>query len=206
LARALAPEPKLLLLDEPLAALDVQTRAETRRNLRTMLARFSGARVLVTHDPIDALALADRILVLEAGAVAQTGTPDEITSRPRSQFVAELVGVNLYRGRAEGDHIRIDDAIVTSAEAHTGDVMMIIPPNAVVLHREQPSGSARNVWPGRVATLEHLGTRGRVRVRVVGPLTIVAEVTPGAVHDLALVEGTEVWAAVKATEVEVFPV
>ena len=62
------------------------------------------------------------------------------------------------------------------------------------------------MWPGRVSTLEHLGARGRVRVRIVGPLTIVAEVTPGAVHDLALVEGTEVWAAVKATEVEVFAV
>jgi molybdate transport system ATP-binding protein len=206
LARALAPEPKLLLLDEPLAALDVQTRAETRRNLRTMLGRFSGARVLVTHDPVDALALADRIVILEQGAVAQTGTPDEITSRPRSQYVAELVGVNLFRGRADGDHIRIGDAVVTAAEDHSGDVMMIIPPNAVMLHREQPSGSARNVWPGTVTALEHLGARGRVRVRIVGPLTIVAEVTPAAVHDLALVEGTEVWAAVKATEVEVFVV
>ena len=206
LARALAPEPKLLLLDEPLAALDVQTRAETRRNLRTMLTRFAGARVLVTHDPIDALALADRILILENGEVAQTGTPDEITSRPLSQYVAELVGVNLYRGRADGDHIRIGDAVVTAAETHVGAVMMIIPPNAVVLHRQQPSGSARNVWSGTVATLEHLGARGRVRVRIVGPLTIVAEVTPAAVHDLALVEGTDVWAAVKATEVEVFPV
>jgi molybdate transport system ATP-binding protein len=206
LARALATEPKLLLLDEPLAALDVRTRAETRRSLRTILGRLPGARLLVTHDPIDALALADRILILEQGQVVQVGTPDDITSRPRSEYVAELVGVNLYRGQADGDHIRIGDAVVTAAETHSGEVMMVVPPNAVVLHRQRPTGSARNVWPGTVTTLEHLGARGRVRVRVVGPLTIVAEVTPAAVHDLALTEGTDVWAAVKATEVEVFAV
>ncbi|HEV7526070.1 MAG TPA: ABC transporter ATP-binding protein, partial [Acidimicrobiia bacterium] len=205
LARALATEPKLLLLDEPLAALDVQTRAETRRQLRLSVVRFGGARILVTHDPVDALALADRIMILERGAVVQTGTPDEITNRPRSEYVAELVGVNLYRGRSEGDHIRVGDAVVTAAGEHSGEVMMIIPPHAVVLHRDHPHGSARNTWKGRVAGLEHLGTRGRVRVRVVGALTIVAEVTPAAVNELALVEGSEVWAAVKATEVEVFP-
>jgi molybdate transport system ATP-binding protein len=206
LARALATEPRLLLLDEPLAALDVQTRAETRRQLRLILERFRGARILVTHDPVDALALADRILVLERGEVVQTGTPDEITSRPRSQYVAEFVGVNLYRGAADGEHLRVGDAVLTAAGTHTGAVMMIIPPNAVVLHRARPTGSARNAWPGIVVALEPLGTRGRVRVRVVGPLTIVAEITPAAVAELALTEGTEVWAAVKATEVEVFSV
>jgi molybdopterin-binding protein len=204
-ARALATEPRLLLLDEPLAALDIRTRAETRRQLRLILGRARGARVLVTHDPVDALALADRILILELGEVVQTGTPDEITSRPRSEYVAELVGMNFYRGHADGGHIRVGEAVVTVAGLHSGEVMMIVPPNAVVLHRELPSGSARNAWPGRVVALEHLGARGRVRVRVAGPLTIVAEVTPAAVQDLALAEGTDVWAAVKATEVEVFP-
>ncbi|MDQ1434473.1 MAG: molybdate transport system ATP-binding protein, partial [Actinomycetota bacterium] len=130
----------------------------------------------------------------------------EITSRPRSQYVAELVGVNLYRGTADGEHLRVGDAVLTAAGTHTGAVMMIIPPNAVVLHRARPTGSARNAWPGIVVALEPLGTRGRVRVRVVGPLTIVAEITPAAVAELALTEGTEVWAAVKATEVEVFSV
>jgi molybdate transport system ATP-binding protein len=205
IARALATEPKLLLLDEPLAALDIQTRAETRRQLRLILERFDGARILVTHDPVDALVLADRILILEQGEVVQTGTPDEITSRPRSEYVAQLVGVNLYRGEADDVYIRVGDAVVTAAGPHAGDVMVIIPPNAVVLHREQPSGSARNAWRGTVTGLEHLGTRGRVRVRIVGALTIVAEVTPASVTELGLTEGTEVWAAVKATEIEVFP-
>ncbi len=206
LARALATEPKLLLLDEPLAALDVQTRAETRRQLRRGLARFAGARILVTHDPVDALALADRIMILEQGVVVQSGTPDEITTRPRSEYVAELVGVNLYRGVADGEDVRVGDTTVTVAGPHSGAVMVVVPPNAVVLHREQPSGSARNAWPGTVTGLQHLGARGRVRVRVAGALTITAEVTPSAVHELALTEGTEVWAAVKATEIEVFGV
>ncbi len=205
LARAIATEPKLLLLDEPLAALDVQTRAETRRRLRTILGRFAGARILVTHDPVDALALADRILILEHGEVVQIGTPDEITSRPRSEYVAELVGVNLFRGYAEGERIRVGAAEVTAASPLAGDVMLIISPNAVVLHRQRPTGSARNAWRGTVSGLEHLGARERVRVRVVGALTIVAEVTPAAVLELELVEGAEVWAAVKATEIEVFP-
>jgi molybdate transport system ATP-binding protein len=205
LARALATQPKLLLLDEPLAALDVQTRTETRRQLRRVLAEFPGARVLVTHDPVDALVLADRILVLEAGEVVQTGTPDEITRRPRSQYIAQLVGVNLYRGVADGNDIRVGDAVIATPDPHRGDVMVIIPPNAVVVGRARPTGSARNSWRGTIAGVEHLGARGRVRVRVVGALTIVAEVTPAAVRELALVEGTEVWAAVKATEVEVFP-
>ena len=83
--------------------------------------------------------------------------------------------------------------------------MLIVPPNAVVLHRDRPAGSARNVWRGTIAGIERLGTRGRVRVRVVGDITIVAEVTPAAVRELGLADGTDVWAAVKATEVEVFP-
>ncbi len=204
LARALATEPALLLLDEPLAALDVQTRTETRRQLQQILGRFRGTRLLVTHDAVDALVLADRILILEGGAVVQTGTPDEITRRPRSEYVAELVGVNLYRGRADRDEVRVGGAIVTVADRHAGDVMLIVPPHAVVLHRDRPSGSARNAWRGTIAGIERLGTRERVRVRVVGDLTIVAEVTPASVHALALSEGTEVWAAVKATEIEVF--
>ena len=205
LARALATEPRLLLLDEPLAALDVQTRAETRRHLRRVLERFTGARILVTHDPVDALALADRILVLERGEVVQTGTPDEITRHPRSEYVAELVGVNLYRGRADGDHIRVGTTVVTAAGPASGEVIVIVAPNAVVVSRARPARER----PQRLARHRRrnraVRARGRVRLRVVGELTIVAEVTPAAVDELGIVEGSEVWAAVKATEIEVFP-
>jgi molybdate transport system ATP-binding protein len=176
--------------------------------MRELLAGFEGARILVTHDPVDALALADRILILEHGEVVQVGTPDEITTRPRSQYVADLVGVNLLRGRAERDGSRIDvgDLSLTTADAHIGAVLVIIPPTAVVLHRTRPDGSARNTWPGTVVGVEHLGARRRVRVQVSDAVTVVAEVTPAAVTDLALVEGSPVWVAVKATELEVFPI
>jgi molybdopterin-binding protein len=99
----------------------------------------------------------------------------------------------------------VGDATLTTAERHTGEVMVVIPPNAVVLHQDRPTGSARNVWSGTIVGFEHLGPRRRVRVRVTDAFTIVSEITPAAVAELGLVEGGEVWAAVKATEIEVFP-
>ena len=98
LARALATHPRLLLLDEPLAALDVGTRADVRRDLRRHLATFDGVRLLVTHDPVDAYVLADRVVILEAGEVVQTGTLADVTAHPRSRYIANLVGVNLLAG------------------------------------------------------------------------------------------------------------
>src|SRR5262245_6345881 len=105
LVRALAIAPLLLLLDEPLAALDVQTRAATRRTLRDRLAEFAGVRLVVTHDPLEALALAEHLIVIEDGRVVQSGNPDQVTARPRSPWVADLVGVNLFRGHAADDRI-----------------------------------------------------------------------------------------------------
>ena len=203
LARALAIEPSLLLLDEPLAALDVRTRIETRQQLRATLAGFRGARVLVTHDPVDAFTLADRLVILEGGRVMQTGTVDDVVNRPASEYIAELVGLNYYRGTAHGERIAIGDASITTAESHAGDVVVTIPPTAVVLHRHAPDGSARNTVAGTVAAIEHLAQRVRVRVR--GPITLVAEITPAALQALSLHEGDAVWAAVKATEVHVHP-
>ena len=114
LARALATEPRLLLLDEPLAALDAGTRVEMRSDLRRHLTTFPGIGVLVTHDPVDALALADRVVVLEAGRVVQTGTIPDIAAQPRSRYVAELVGVNLLRGHADGTTV----TLTTDGRAH----------------------------------------------------------------------------------------
>src|SRR5205807_1596481 len=108
LARALATDPRMLLLDEPLSALDVSVRAEVRRDLRRHLREFPGVNLLVTHDPLEAVALADRLIVLEGGRVLQTGTPAEVTEHPRSPYVADLVGVNLLRGRASGDVVEVE--------------------------------------------------------------------------------------------------
>lgn len=204
LARALAPDPRLLLLDEPLAALDVTTRAEVRRDLKRHLASFQGIRLVVTHDPLEAVALADRLIVMEKGRLVQTGTPAEVTERPRSQYVADLVGVNLLRGEADGGSVRlVGGHIVAAAGAESGDVFAVIHPRAVALHRGRPEGSPRNVWPGRASNIELMGNR--VRVRIDGEVPLVAEVTPGALKELDLVEGGEVWLSFKATDVGVYP-
>jgi molybdate transport system ATP-binding protein len=209
LARALATEPRLLLLDEPLAALDASSRLETRRELRRVLESYDGVRVLVTHDPLEAAGLAERLVVVEDGRVVQEGTPADISARPRSRYVADLVGVNLLRGTADGDRIDLPGGAVlvaagpTAPGAGRGDVLAVIHPRAVALHRRPPDGTPRNVWPGVARSVDREGDR--VRVVVAGPVPIVAEVTPAAVDDLHLAEGGDVWVSVKATEVGVYP-
>jgi molybdate transport system ATP-binding protein len=203
LLRTLATRPNLLLLDEPLSALDVTIRAEVRRELSRHLATFDGVRVLVTHDPLEAIALADRLVVLEQGAITQTGTPAEVTARPRSRFVADLAGVNLFRGVARDGHVELPGgAAIAAPDAGEGDVFAVIHPRAVALYTTRPEGTPRNVWKVKAEDLDLLGER--VRVRLSGPVQLVAEVTPSAVKELNLAAGAEVWAAVKATEIAVY--
>jgi molybdate transport system ATP-binding protein len=194
----------LLLLDEPLSALDVTTRAEVRRELSRQLASFGGVRLIVTHDPVEAIALADRLVVLEGGSVVQSGTPEEVTARPRSRFVADLAGVNLLRGKAHGDRVELaGGASIAAPDAGEGDVFAVIHPRAVALYLSRPEGTPRNVWQGHVEDIDLHGDR--VRVRVNSPVPLVAEVTPAAVRELRLHAGGAVWVAFKATEVSVYP-
>jgi molybdate transport system ATP-binding protein len=206
LARALATAPRLLLLDEPLAAMDAGTRAELRRELSRHLGSFSGTSLLVTHDPIEALTLAGRLVVVEEGRVVQAGTPEGVSAHPRSSYVANLVGLNLFRGRGSGHTVQLPggQAIITAETVpQEGDVFAVIPPSAVALHRSPPEGSRRNVWPGTAGALDVVGER--IRVHVSGPLPLVAEVTPAAVAALRLGDGGPIHASVKATEVVVYP-
>jgi molybdate transport system ATP-binding protein len=189
LARALAVEPHALLLDEPLAALDARTRVDVRRMLREQLATFDGTRVLVTHDPLEALTMADRIVVVEAGRVVQTGTPEDIRRHPQSPYVAALLGVNLLAGRLAGGGRMVLDA---GGELHvtgddTGPAIAIIDPNAISLFRARPEGSARNCWQSVVADVDR--APDRVRVHFAAPLELVADVTPAAAAELALAPG-----------------
>ncbi|MEY2459468.1 MAG: molybdate transport system ATP-binding protein [Acidimicrobiaceae bacterium] len=206
LARALATQPAMLLLDEPLAALDATTRNEVRRDLRRHLATFPGVRLLITHDPVDAAVLADHVIVLDNGLVAQTGTPAEITGRPRTRWVAELAGTNLFTGTASADgHVTLDrGSVLVSADHLTpGPVFAAVHPRAVSVHRAQPEGSARNAWPGRVTAVEPVGDRFRLQIDANPP--VVAEVTGAAVNDIGLTDGASIWVAVKATEIDVYP-
>jgi len=203
IARTLAADPAVLLLDEPLAPLDQDGRALVRRLLRTEERRDDRAIVLVSHDPVDALALTDRLVVLEDGRVSQVGTPAEITRRPRSAFVARLVGLNLLEGHAEGTTVTMaNGAELVTATAASGPVLVTVAPHSIALYRARPDGSPRNTWAVPVDDLEAVGDR--VRVALGGPLALVAEVTPAAVADLALTAGQQVWATLKATDIEVY--
>jgi molybdate transport system ATP-binding protein len=213
LARALAPEPRVLLLDEPLAAVDVSARADLRALLRRITSTFSGVCVLVAHDPIDALTLADRIVVLERGEVSQSGTPAELRAAPATSYVADLVGVNLLVGtlepidggtmalRTSGGGTVIVAATGTPAATAdaASDVMATISPSDVALHLRRPEGSPRNVFRGAVEEVAIVGDRARVRLATEPPL--VAEITRGSAERLGLEPGLEIFASCKAVEV-----
>jgi molybdate transport system ATP-binding protein len=202
LARALATEPALLLLDEPMAALDVDARRTVRRELARHLDGFAGPTLLVTHEPLEAISLADRIVVLEGGRVVQDDTPPTIARRPRSAWAARLVGLNHYPGHLEGHTVTLaGGAELTVAEpVAPGAVLVTIHPRAVALHPERPHGSPRNVWEATVDALDiH---HDHVRVHLDGPIPIVAQVTAAALAELELAEGRHIWAAVKATEID----
>jgi molybdate transport system ATP-binding protein len=204
LARALAWNPQLLLLDEPLSALDAVARAELRRDLGRHLRAFPGTRLVVTHDPLEAMALGDRLIIFEGGRIVQSATPDELRLRPRSEYAADLVGLNLFSGMASGGRVTIgaDEEIVTS-EMISGPVFVSIHPRAVALFTARPEGTPRNVWAGSIDEIEVTG--GRARVSVKGAVGLVAEITPAAISSLGLRVGDRVWAAVKASEVSVYP-
>jgi molybdate transport system ATP-binding protein len=204
LARALALEPRLLLLDEPLAAADATSRLELRRELRAHLQAFPGVRLLVAHTAVDAMALADRIAVLEDGRIVQSGTIAEICGQPRSRYVADLVGLNFLRGLARGGSLELHGGTqLVAAHALDGPILATIHPRAVALFRERPAGSPRNVWQAPVLSIEP--ALDCVRVQIGGPLPLVAEITSGALADLKLGGGAQIWVAVKATEITVTP-
>ncbi|MCI3934631.1 ABC transporter permease [Streptomyces sp. AN091965] len=205
LARALAPHPRLLLLDEPLAALDQTTRAHVRHTLRTHLAGFGGVCLLVTHDPVEAVSLADRVLVLEDGRALQDASPAEVTRRPRSPWVARMLGSNALAGTGTGDGTLLlaDGGRLVAADplGEGTPALAVIPPEAVSLHLEHPEGSPRNVWHGTVREITAVGSRLRVLVTAEKAPDLVAEITPQAAAELGLADGTPVYTSVKATEV-----
>ena len=203
LARALVGDPRLLLLDEPLSALDARTRLTVRAELRRHLAEFGGSTVLVTHDPVDAMALADRVVVVEEGRVVQEGAPAEVGRHPRTDYVARLVGLSLLPGTGDGRTVRLDDGgTVAVADEAVGPVFAAVRPESVALYLERPTGSPRNVWPATlVGATPHGGT---VRCELAGEVPLIADVTATAFAELGLAPGARVWATVKASEVAVY--
>jgi molybdate transport system ATP-binding protein len=206
LARALAGQPELLLLDEPLSALDAGTRLDVQAELKRHLADFTGPCLLVTHDPLEALVLADRLLVLEGGRVVQEGTPAQIARQPATDYVAKLVGLNLYAGQADGAQVKLTGggAFVVADTGQHGDVLVAVRPSAVVVSSQRPQpSSARNTWPAKITGLTLLADR--VRLDLEGQPHALVDVTPAAVAELSLRSGSEVWLTTKATDLEIYP-
>ncbi|WP_406864427.1 ABC transporter permease [Streptomyces sp. HUAS MG47] len=206
LARALAARPRLLVLDEPLAALDQTTRAHVRHTLRTHLAGFGGVCLMVTHDPVEAVSLADRVLVLDEGRALQDASPAEVTRHPRSPWVARMLGRNALPGTATPEGLALDGGgvLVAADPPPAGTTALaIVAPEAVSVHRERPGGSPRNVWPGTVREITASGSRLRVLITSDHAPDLVAEITPQSAAELGLADGVSVWTSVKATETTV---
>lgn len=204
IARALASDPKVLLLDEPTAALDASAAMGLRTMLRDHLRAFSGVSIVVTHTALDAMVIADRLVVIDDGRIVQTGTPADIAARPRTQHVAALVGLNLVRGNANAGVVTLPSGgALVAAERVSGSVFASFSPTAVSLFAERPAGSPRNVWAGTVVSLAPHGDV--VRVQIAATLQLIADITPTALASLGMRPGHAIWASVKATEVSVYP-
>ena len=213
LARALAAEPQLLLLDEPLGALDAQTVPEIRQVLRTHLRESGTTSLLVTHDVLDAAVLADRVIVIERGAVVDDGPTRTVLTAPRSSFGATLAGLNLVTGTVDASATAGGGASLTTASGLvlTGIAADDLPagsgaaavfrPSAVSVFASPPGGSPRNHWRAGIASLEP-GTTA-VRLRTAGAPEIAVDVTPAAIAEMQLEPGAQVYLSVKATEVTV---
>ena len=213
LARAMVLKPRLLLLDEPLAALDVQTRARVRGDLRAMLASLPCTTIFVTHNPLEAVVFGQRIAVLDGGRIVQSGTPDRLLRQPRSSYVAAFTGVNLFHGRSSvpqpGGLSRIETdqgPVLVSGTEVGGTPFIAVSPREITLYAAAPTaGSAQNVFRGPVVEMvpePPFGERVRVVLGTRPPL--VAEVTQAAVDRLGLAVGTQVYASFKATAVSTY--
>jgi molybdate transport system ATP-binding protein len=203
-ARALARKPDVLLLDEPLSALDARTRASASRELGAVLRDVEVPALLVTHDFAEAAQLGDRVGVIDAGRVVQEGTPSELAAAPRSAFVADFTGAVVLTGVAE----RLPDGLtavaldgggtVTSTDVFEGPVAVSVYPWEIAIEPagEPAHGSTQNRLPAEVLSVTSVGNR--VRLGLAGPQPMAAEITEPAAQALGLRAGSRVTASWKA--------
>ncbi|MFD6093462.1 ABC transporter permease [Oerskovia sp. NPDC060338] len=220
ITRALATDPRVLLLDEPLASLDVGVAQQVRRVLHDAQRDRPRTTLLVTHDLLDVLLLADRAVVLEGGRVVEDGPAREVLTRPRSRFAARLAGINLLAGVAaedgglllDGPGLAVAGVVADATSLVAGDpAVAVFEPRAVAIHRDAPSGSPRNAFAVTITSIEPHGQLFRAWGEVTGPREVrdavghlAADLTPRSVADLRLAPGEHVWFAVKAAEVQVY--
>ncbi|MBS0534489.1 MAG: ABC transporter ATP-binding protein [Proteobacteria bacterium] len=176
LARAVAVEPKLLLLDEPLSALDAKVRVELRAEIRALQRRLGILTIMVTHDQEEAMSLADRIVCMQKGRIAQVGTAQELYHRPASRFVADFMGVsNLIDLKTAERHA---PALLAGRRSGDGDIACVRPEDVIV---GSPGKNAR------VASVQFLGNISRLMLDWPGGQLIAEQ--PG---ETALQPGAEV--------------
>lgn len=202
IARSLAARPKVLFLDEPFSALDIQGKRRGRSLLKEALAIGVSGCLMVTHDLVDAFTLADRVMIIEGGKLTQFDVPDRIRLRPGSEWIADLVGWNYYEGIGEGSVVTLPHGttIFTAQDDLDGPTSISINPASVSIFKSQPSGSPRNSWLSSIQNIEILD--GRARVSLVGEIDICADITTAAANELRQSISSEVWVSVKATEVD----
>ncbi|MEO8907883.1 MAG: ABC transporter ATP-binding protein [Microbacteriaceae bacterium] len=217
IARALAARPDVLLLDEPLAELDVQTAALVRRLLAERLRAAGTTTILVTHNVLDAIVLADRCAILHDGRIIDDGPKSRVLGHPKNQFIAALAGVNLVTGVSDGAGgvRRRDNSIVygqlsAGGRVAVGDpVSAVFPPSAVRVRAvgEAPTGAtfggdARpNQFIVTVAALEP--SAGGVRVRFVEEPELLVELPPGAAVGIELQPGARLSASIDPDAVNI---
>lgn len=172
LARALAVEPSILLLDEPLTALDAALRERLRAELSGLLAHLGMTAIYVTHDQSEAMALADRIVVMDRGAIAQVGTPFEIYEQPASPFVATFIGTAaLIPAHAHNGAIHIQGQRIAPYENRRGDVFLVARPDDL-------APSAQGPLKGEVTAATYFGDRKRLHITLTDGPPIIVDTAP----------------------------
>ncbi|MBN1632470.1 MAG: ABC transporter ATP-binding protein [Thermoleophilia bacterium] len=208
LARALVTKPAVLLLDEPLSALDPQTREAMQQELAEIHRRLKVTFVHVTHDFEEAVALGDRVAVLNQGQIAQVGTPQDVLRRPASAFVAEFA---LSRNVFKADARHVDEGYASAdigglelmvATHIRGPVHLTVRPEDILLSLEPLHSSARNAFEGTISQILERGSVLYVTVTV--PPEFVCLITSQAREELGLKEGVRVWLHFKATAIHAF--
>jgi sulfate/thiosulfate transport system ATP-binding protein len=172
LARALAYRPDVLLLDEPFGALDVKIRTQLRESLKEIQNKLNVTTILVTHDQEEAFELADRIGLLERGALVEDGTPGELYHHPKTEFAAVFIGAgNVLIGRREGEEIQL------------GTVNLPLPPNAP---SHDPGAPVRILFRPETVLLEETPFENRQDVHVLGQGRVIGQIFAGASHRIHL--------------------